>query len=175
MISPGTERMLIELSSKSTMGKARARPEAVRQVLGTVRREGVQSALSKVRARLDHPYPLGYSLAGTVLEAGTELQGPMPGTRVACAGAEIATHAEVVSVPPLLALACPAPPLAPPVLALTCPAPPPAPPVPPLADVPPVPAAPAPPPEPPVPCPGELLHPAGPPAGRISIAPRAQR
>src|SRR5262249_8653443 len=83
VIRPGTERMLIELSSKSAMGKARARPEAVRQVLGTVRREGVQSALSKVRARLDHPYPLGYSLAGTVLEAGAELQGPVPGTRVA--------------------------------------------------------------------------------------------
>src|SRR5438046_1220365 len=59
VISPGTERMLIELSAKSAVGKARARPDAVRQMIGTVRREGVHSALSKVRARLDHPYPLG--------------------------------------------------------------------------------------------------------------------
>lgn len=107
IISPGTERLLIELSSKSAFGKARARPEAVRQVVDTLRKEGVRSALWKAGARLDHPYPLGYSLAGVVVRVGDDLAGPSPGTRVACAGSEIASHAELVSVPPLLAVPVP--------------------------------------------------------------------
>jgi predicted dehydrogenase len=108
VISPGTERALIELSSKPALGKARARPEAVRQVLDTARREGIRSAVFKARARLDHPYPLGYSLAGTVLENGSDdRDGPRPGDRVACTGAQVASHAELVSVPPLLAVPVP--------------------------------------------------------------------
>jgi predicted dehydrogenase/threonine dehydrogenase-like Zn-dependent dehydrogenase len=108
LISPGTERSIIDLSSSSIVGKARARPDAVRQALETARREGIRSAVSKVRARLDHPYPLGYSLAGTVLENGSAgAAGLRPGDRVACAGAEIATHAELVSVPPLLTVPVP--------------------------------------------------------------------
>jgi predicted dehydrogenase/threonine dehydrogenase-like Zn-dependent dehydrogenase len=106
-LSPGTERQLVELSSRRLVSKARARPEAARQVVETLRREGLRSALDKARARLEHPYPLGYSLAGTVVEAGAALQGPPPGTRVACTGAEIATHSEFVSVPPLLAVPVP--------------------------------------------------------------------
>jgi predicted dehydrogenase/threonine dehydrogenase-like Zn-dependent dehydrogenase len=106
-ISAGTERMLIGLSSKSLPGKARARPDAARQAFDAVRREGPRSALWKAMAQLDHPYSLGYSLAGTVLEVGGRLAGPRPGTRVACAGPEIATHSEIVLVPPLLAVPVP--------------------------------------------------------------------
>ena len=41
----------------------------------------------------------GYSAAGTVLEAGPEIQDIKQGDRVACAGAGIANHAEFISVP----------------------------------------------------------------------------
>jgi predicted dehydrogenase/threonine dehydrogenase-like Zn-dependent dehydrogenase len=106
-LSPGTERQLVVLSSRRLLSKARARPEAARQVVETLRREGLRSALDKARARLEHPYPLGSSLVGTVVEVGAALEGPPPGTRVACTGAEIATHSEFVSVPPLLAVPVP--------------------------------------------------------------------
>ncbi len=108
VLSPGTERQLVQLASMSTLGKARARPEAVKQVLEAAAREGVRSAMWKAQARLEHSFPLGYSLAGTVLELGSDVAGPADGTRVACGGAHLAVHAEIVSIPPLLVVPVPA-------------------------------------------------------------------
>jgi polar amino acid transport system substrate-binding protein len=107
VLSPGTEGQLIQLSSRSTLSKARARPDAVKQVVETMRHEGVRSAMWKAQARLEHPFPLGYSLAGIVLELGKGVDAPPPGTRVACGGGLLAVHAEIVSIPPLLAVPVP--------------------------------------------------------------------
>lgn len=106
-LSPGTERQLVRLSSAGMLGKARARPDAAKQLLETLGREGVRSAKWKAQARLDHPVSLGYSLAGTVLELGDHVDEPQVGSRVACGGAQMAVHAEVVSVPPLLVVPVP--------------------------------------------------------------------
>src|SRR5207245_7015813 len=51
--------------------------------------------------------PIGYSAAGVVVEAGEEVVGFAPGDRVACAGAGIANHAEVIAVPVNLAVRVP--------------------------------------------------------------------
>jgi polar amino acid transport system substrate-binding protein len=107
VVSPGTERQLIQLSSMSAVEKARARPDAARQVVETVLREGLRSAAWKAQARLEHSFSLGYSLAGTVLELGKDVPGPPPGARVACGGAQLAVHAEIVSIPRLLAVLVP--------------------------------------------------------------------
>ena len=40
LISPGTERAIIDLASQSLAGKARSRPDLVKQVLDKVRTEG---------------------------------------------------------------------------------------------------------------------------------------
>ena len=98
LISPGTERAIMELGSKSLAAKARARPEVARKVLDSVREDGVQAAYRKVLSRLDHPNPLGYSSCGVVVEAPDDAPAG-PGELVACAGAGYATHAEVVAVP----------------------------------------------------------------------------
>jgi predicted dehydrogenase/threonine dehydrogenase-like Zn-dependent dehydrogenase len=99
LISAGTERSKLELGSKSLFGKARARPDLARKVVDKARVEGVRSALSAARERLDALAPLGYSSAGVVLEVGAAVEGLSPGDHVACAGGGWANHAEVVAVP----------------------------------------------------------------------------
>ncbi|MDH5674594.1 MAG: bi-domain-containing oxidoreductase [Myxococcales bacterium] len=99
LVSAGTERMVVELAKKSLLGKARARPDLVKQVLGKLKTEGVASTLAKVKSKLDTPISLGYSSAGTVVEVGQGVTDLRVGQRVACAGAGYATHAEYNFVP----------------------------------------------------------------------------
>jgi predicted dehydrogenase len=99
LISPGTERATTATAEKSLIGKAKARPDLVRQVVQSAVREGLGPTISKVRDRLDQLKPLGYSSAGVVLEVGSGCIGFAPGDRVACAGGGYAVHAEVVNVP----------------------------------------------------------------------------
>jgi predicted dehydrogenase/threonine dehydrogenase-like Zn-dependent dehydrogenase len=99
LISPGTERMLVEAGGSNLINTARQRPDLVRQVLDKAARDGIAATVEAVRGRLDVAIPLGYSCAGTVLEVGSELRGDFStGDRVACAGAGQANHAEVVAV-----------------------------------------------------------------------------
>mgnify|MGYP002020182668 CR=1 FL=1 len=53
VVSPGTERSVMEFAGKGLLGKAQARPDLVRQVLDKARREGLLSTLGAVRERLD--------------------------------------------------------------------------------------------------------------------------
>jgi predicted dehydrogenase len=98
LVSGGTEKLVMDLARKSLVGKARARPDLVRRVLDKMRREGVVQTVGQVRDKLDVPVAMGYSSAGVVLES-READHLRPGTRVACAGAGYATHAERVWVP----------------------------------------------------------------------------
>lgn len=107
LISSGTEKQLMDLAKASLAGKAMARPDLVRQVLRKARREGLRATAEKVFAKLDQPIPLGYSIAGRVLEVGRNLSGFAVGDRVACAGAGLANHAEINAVPKNLCVAIP--------------------------------------------------------------------
>ena len=99
LVSAGTERMLVEFGEKSLVGKARSRPDLVRQVLDKMRREGLLSTLEATFNRLDSPMSLGYSSAGTITALGEGMQGFKVGQRVACAGGGYAVHAEYNLVP----------------------------------------------------------------------------
>ena len=99
LVSAGTERMLVEFAEKSLLGKARSRPDLVRQVLDKARREGILTTLEATFNRLDQPMPLGYSSAGTIIAVGAGMEGFRPGDRVACAGGGFAVHAEYALVP----------------------------------------------------------------------------
>jgi predicted dehydrogenase/threonine dehydrogenase-like Zn-dependent dehydrogenase len=102
LVSAGTERASSEFASKSLLQKAKSRPDLVRDVFAKVRRDGLLSAVSAVRSRLDQPQALGYSSAGTVIEVGESVSDLKPGDHVACAGANFAVHAEFAVVPRLL-------------------------------------------------------------------------
>ena len=99
LVSAGTERMVVEFAEKSLVGKARSRPDLLRQVLDKARREGLLPTLQAAFNRLDQPMALGYSSAGTILAVGEGLQGFQVGDRVACAGGGYAVHAEYAVVP----------------------------------------------------------------------------
>jgi len=99
VMSPGTEKLALDFARKSILGKARSRPDLVKQVLRKVRQEGPLPTYRAVTQRLDQPQPLGYSSAGVVEALGDHVVGFRPGDHVACAGAGYASHAELVVVP----------------------------------------------------------------------------
>ncbi len=99
LISAGTEKQLMDLAKASLAGKAMARPDLVRRVVRNMQRDGVRPTLEKVFAKIDTPIPLGYSMAGEVVEVGHKVPGFTVGDRVACAGAGLANHAELNAVP----------------------------------------------------------------------------
>src|SRR5688572_2829134 len=99
LVSAGTERMVIEFAEKSLVGKARARPDLVKQVLDKARREGLRNTAQSAFNRLDQPMALGYSSSGTVVALGEKMEGFRIGQRVACAGGGYAVHAEYAVLP----------------------------------------------------------------------------
>jgi predicted dehydrogenase/threonine dehydrogenase-like Zn-dependent dehydrogenase len=102
LLSSGTERATLEVARKGLIAKARARPDAARQVLDRARTVGVRSTIEQVRQRLEELAALGYSAAGVAVEVGPEVRGISPGDRLAIAGGGAANHAELDIVPGLL-------------------------------------------------------------------------
>lgn len=99
LISAGTERSTVKVGQASLLGKAKQRPDLVAQVIQNIKKEGFAATLSKVRTKLDSLKALGYSTSGTVIASMDKNGLFKPGDRVACAGQDYASHAEIVAVP----------------------------------------------------------------------------
>jgi predicted dehydrogenase/threonine dehydrogenase-like Zn-dependent dehydrogenase len=99
LVSAGTERMVVEFAEKSLVGKARSRPDLVKQVVDKARREGLINTAQAAFNRLDQPMALGYSSAGAIVALGKDMQGFKIGQRVAGAGGGYAVHAEYNVLP----------------------------------------------------------------------------
>lgn len=106
-ISSGTERAKVEASEKSLIGKAMARPDLVRQVTDFARTQGIKAAYEKVKTKLGTLSTMGYSCAGTVIAAASDVTEFKPGDRVACGGAGYASHCEINWIPSNLAVLVP--------------------------------------------------------------------
>lgn len=98
LISAGTEGNTVKTARKSLLGKAREKPQQVKQVLQVLRTQGIVQTYRAVMKKLDAYSPLGYSTAGEVVAVGDNVDGFSVGDRVACAGST-ANHAEYVCVP----------------------------------------------------------------------------
>ncbi len=99
LISAGTEKTTVSTAQASLIGKAKKRPDLVKQVLQNYKKEGFKATVEKVKTKLDSLKALGYSTAGVVLASMDDQQKFQPGDLVACAGLGYASHAEVVCVP----------------------------------------------------------------------------
>src|ERR687898_1185516 len=106
LVSAGTERAKVEIGRDSLLGKARRRPDQVRQVVDKVRTDGVKTTLAAVRNRLEALTPLGYCAAGRVERVGARVRDVRPGDFVACGGEE-AAHAELLAAPANLCVPVP--------------------------------------------------------------------
>jgi predicted dehydrogenase/threonine dehydrogenase-like Zn-dependent dehydrogenase len=107
LISAGTEESKVSTARKGYIAKAKEKPDQVKQVLDTLKKEGFSSTYSKVMNKLDALYPLGYSTSGEVIKVGEGVTRFRVGDMVACAGADMANHAEVVSIPENLVVKIP--------------------------------------------------------------------
>lgn len=99
LISAGTERSTVKVAQAGLLGKARQRPDLVAQVLQNIKKEGLSATISKVKTKLDSLKALGYSSSGRVIASLDKNSIFKTGDRVACAGQDYASHAEIVAIP----------------------------------------------------------------------------
>lgn len=106
-VSVGTEKMKVTQARMNLAEKAAERPDQVKQVLNTLREQGVMPTVRKVQERLKAPTTLGYSCAGVVAAVGSQVEDFRVGDRVAVIGEAVATHSEYNNVPRNLCVAVP--------------------------------------------------------------------
>lgn len=106
-ISVGTELAGITATATPLYKRALKQPKNVLRVMEMVQVQGIARTVKRVRGMLSAGNPTGYSAAGRVIEVGSEVEGFRPGDRVACGGARIANHAEIIDVPVNLAVRLP--------------------------------------------------------------------
>ena len=94
LISPGTERMLLEFGKSSYLQKAKQQPDKVKMVLDKIKTDGLAPTLETVFSKLGEPMPLGYNSAGIIMEVGSNVTELKKGDRVVSNGA----HSEIVVV-----------------------------------------------------------------------------
>lgn len=99
LISTGTELSAVQSSGQSLLQKALAEPEKVKKLWDFLRSQGIQKAVARVEGQTSQASPTGYSCAGIVIQVGAGVSDIQPGDYVACAGAGIANHAEIVLAP----------------------------------------------------------------------------
>ncbi len=107
LISSGTEGSSVTAARKSLIGKAKERPQQVKQVIDTLKQQGPVQTYRAVVKKLDSYSPLGYSSAGEVIKVASDVQSFTVGDLVACGGAGYASHAEIIAVPSNLCVKLP--------------------------------------------------------------------
>jgi predicted dehydrogenase/threonine dehydrogenase-like Zn-dependent dehydrogenase len=106
-VSAGTEGASVAMSALPLYRRALKQPEHAKRALEIARNEGFVRTYKRIRGQLAAGLPTGYSAAGVVVGVGEEVEGFAVGDRVACAGAGIANHAELIDVPVNLAVRVP--------------------------------------------------------------------
>ena len=98
-VSIGTEMAGVKMSGLPLYRRALKQPHHMKKALQMMKDQGAMKVYSQIKGKLDAGMPIGYSAAGEVIAVGDEVEGIRVGDRVACAGAGIANHAEIVDAP----------------------------------------------------------------------------
>jgi len=98
LVSAGTEGSTVKTARKGLIGKAKERPQQVKQVLDTLKTQGPVQTYRAVMKKLDAYSSLGYSCVGEVIDTAPDVLEFQTGDLVACGGLS-ASHAEIISVP----------------------------------------------------------------------------
>ncbi|MFQ5585208.1 MAG: bi-domain-containing oxidoreductase [Thermodesulfobacteriota bacterium] len=98
-VSVGTEMAGLREGGKPLIKRLIDKPENIKRGLKMVKEQGVARTMAVAKGVLDAGLPTGYSAAGAVIAVGEGIEDVSTGDRVACAGAGIANHAEVINVP----------------------------------------------------------------------------
>jgi phenylacetate-coenzyme A ligase PaaK-like adenylate-forming protein/threonine dehydrogenase-like Zn-dependent dehydrogenase len=100
VISVGTELSMITGSKRSSPLNVLKNPDLMKKALSYMRKSGIKKTLNAAREfQGSSATPIGYSSAGIVIAAGKNVADIGLGDKVACAGAGIASHAEIICVP----------------------------------------------------------------------------
>ena len=104
LISSGTERSAVAARGGpfSLAKRAISDPALRAKATQRIRNQGVGASFDEVRRRAARSQALGYSAAGRVIAVGADVVAIGTGQRVAAAGADYATHAEIICVPQAL-------------------------------------------------------------------------
>ena len=106
-ISVGTELSGLKMSGEPLWRRALKQPHHVKKVLKMIASSGLRRTRSVVKGMLEGGQATGYSAAGVVMAVGENVDQFQVGDKVACAGAQWAHHAEVISVPTNLTVKIP--------------------------------------------------------------------
>jgi predicted dehydrogenase/threonine dehydrogenase-like Zn-dependent dehydrogenase len=106
-VSVGTEMTGVQLSGMPLYRRALKQPHHARRALEIAKDQGFVRTYKRISGQLASGTPTGYSASGEVIALGDDVTGFAVGDRVACAGAGIANHAEVIAVPVNLAARVP--------------------------------------------------------------------
>ncbi len=102
LLSAGTESAQVAKGRQSLISRVREKPQLLRQGLEELRARGVAGVRARLASKLEGYAELGYSCAGIVVDNGEATCPIAAGALVACAGTEVANHAEFVLARPLL-------------------------------------------------------------------------
>ena len=102
-VSSGTELATIQHSKQNQIFQNV--PQKIKKVLESVSKNGIEGTKALIKGKLKgNLQNLGYSCSGRVIAVGKKVRNFREGDYVACAGAGLANHADIVCVPELLAV-----------------------------------------------------------------------
>jgi len=106
-ISPGTELKWMAVSGMNLFQRAKKQPENVKKLIRSIKEDGIKKTFSLVQDTLHVKDSTGYSASGIVRKTGANVSEFQVGDLVACAGAGLAVHAEMIAIPKKLAVIVP--------------------------------------------------------------------